>query len=368
MRIRERALRILVKILIAVLALIVGMTITFVVLQVSKRNRLYGDKNNQGPNLDKLQDVIEQAEGADNATAAIDETADMTEEADDGWQEGDIRYQDKIYRYNEDILTFLFMGIDSMQPVRVVEDGIDGGQSDALFLLVLDPHAKQISVIAINRDTMTDIDVYSKQGAYMGTTKGQITLQHAYGDGAKISCERSVAAVQRLFYDLPIHGYASVNMGAIPLINDAIGGVEVTALEDVIGTKIREGQTITLQGMDAYSYLHNRDTKSFNSAGRRLDRQKQYITTYVKTAIEQMKSDITLPVNLYNTLSKYMVTDVTVDEVSYLAPQMLDYTFNTEHIYSLPGTTTEGEKFEEFYVEEKGLYELILKVFYEEVN
>ena len=58
--------------------------------------------------------------------------------------------------------------------------------------------------------------------------------KHGYGDGMELSCERSVAAVSRLFYNLPISGYAAINMGAIPALNDAVGGVQVTVLDDVI--------------------------------------------------------------------------------------------------------------------------------------
>ena len=49
------------------------------------------------------------------------------------WQEGWIKYQDNIYAYNEDILTFLVMGIDKLDTVvQEAEDETDGGQADAL--------------------------------------------------------------------------------------------------------------------------------------------------------------------------------------------------------------------------------------------
>ena len=43
------------------------------------------------------------------------------------------------------------------------------------------------------------LDVYDEDGVYMGQYTKQITLQHGYGDGMELSCERSVAAVSRLF-------------------------------------------------------------------------------------------------------------------------------------------------------------------------
>ena len=354
----KKRIFLIIKILIISLFIIVGLGFcAFCALQYSGKQKLLQNSSDK-PDLSVVR-------GSDSQ---ITTSTEYVEE--ENWQEGDIRYGDSIYRYNSDIITFLFLGIDRMDTVKEAKNGMDGGQSDAMFLLVLNPHNKQISIIGINRDTMTDIDVYSKQGSYMGTTKGQICLQHGYGDGLEVSCERTVNAVSGLFYHLPIHGYAAVNMGAIPLINDAIGGVTLTALETVSYEKgkIKEGQEIHLKGKTAYYYLHNRDLKSFNSAGRRLDRQKQYIKEYFKVAKQVLKDDITLPVKLYNTLSKYMVTDITVDEVSFLATEVSDYSLSEDNMYSLKGETQMGEKFEEFYVDEQALYDLILNVFYEKVE
>lgn len=357
MKISMKLYRIIAKIILVLVALIFICVIVFIGMQISGKNRLYGRSKGMVP---------EMGSGAVQSTSEIIEAYQPLD--DSNWKEGDVRYEGVHYRYNSDILTFLFMGIDKMSEVKVVKDGIDGGQSDAIFLLVLNPHNMEATIIGVPRDTMTEIEVYSPKGNYMGTTTAQITLQHGYGDGAKISCERSLEAVSKLFYHLPIHGYCAINMGAIPLINDAVGGVEVTALEDVINSDIKKGQTIRLQGKQAYNYLHNRDTKSAQSAFRRLERQKQYLNAYAKTATAAMKKDITLPVTLYNTISKYMVTDISVDEVSYLATQASGYHFGEESIRSLEGEIVKGEKFEEFYVDEKALYELILQVFYEEVE
>lgn len=356
MKIKRSVFKGLIKVFIVIIILVTLGTIVFLGLQISGRYRLYAQSKGQAPDL---------SQALGNVEGLTPEDFIGSETVEDNWQEGDVRYRGGIYRYNPDILTFLFLGIDDMGEVKVKKEGTDGGRSDAIFLLVLNPHTKEGSVIGINRDIMADIDVYSNTGRFLWTEKAQLTLQHIYGDGAKLSCERSRDAVSRLFYGLPIHGYCSINMGAIPLINDAVGGVKVEVLEDV--WKYKEGQTVLLKGDASYHYLHDRDTKSFNSAGRRLERQKQYLTAYAATAIEAMKKDITLPVKLYSTLSKYMVTDITVDEVSYLAPRVLDYNFSPERFYSLKGVTVEGNVLEQFLADETALYELILEIFYEEV-
>ena len=341
---------------VLVLAVLAAICIgAFFAMQASGKKRLY-DGGSGG------QMIMSQS--------VLSETADVPEEEAENWQEGDIRYQGRHYRYNEDMLTFLFLGIDKLSEVAPVKNGIDGGQSDAIFLLAMNPHNKEIYVIGVPRDTMAEIDVYAKNGDFQGTGVGQITLQHGYGDGAAVSCERSKKAVSKLFYNLPIHGYCAVNMGAIPLINDAVRAIEVEALESINYTdfRIKEGEKVHLDGMEAYHYLHYRDVTAFSSAGRRLDRQKQYLSAYAAAAMEAVKKDVTLPMTLYKTLNRYMVTDISVDEASYLGLQMLEYHFGTDNMCSLEGETVRGEKFEEFYVDEKALYELILRVFYEEIR
>lgn len=351
---RSKSFTILIRVLLAVVMVILLAVAVFGIMQISGRNRLYNRSGNG--QMIMASDVPENQEDPGSLP--------------EGWKEGDVRYQDVHYRYNEDILTFLFLGIDKMSEVAPVKNGIDGGQSDAIFLLVLNPHNKEIHVIGVPRDTMAEIKVYNEDGTYRGVGTAQITLQHGYGDGAAVSCERSREAVSKLFYNLPIHGYCAINMGAIPLINDAVGGVELLALEDMDDKNfhVKKGEELHLEGMSAYYYLHNRDVSQFNSAGGRLERQKQYLTAYAATAIKAVKEDITLPVSLYKMLSRYMVTDISIDEAGYLAFQMLEYHLDAENIYSIEGETVKGEKFEEFYADETALYELVLRVFYEKID
>ena len=125
------------------------------------------------------------------------------------------------------------MGVDKSGEVTEGENGIDGGQSDAMFLFVTDSKKESISVIPINRNTMTLVDVYDKAGFFIGQAELQICLQHGYGDGMRSSCLRTVDTVSRLFDDIPISGYLSLNMDAIPILNDALGGVTVEVMDDL---------------------------------------------------------------------------------------------------------------------------------------
>ncbi|MCM1173550.1 MAG: LCP family protein [Blautia sp.] len=309
------------------------------------------------------------AEQPELAEAAEAETP--TEEEAESWQEGWIKYQGRTYAYNEDILTFLFMGIDKREGiVREVAEGTDGGQADALFLLVLDPHSRKASVIGINRNTMTEIDIYNEEGAYVDTVTAQIAVQHGFGNGVEKSCEYQREAVSRLFYHLPIHGYAAVNMGAIPELNDLVGGVDVTVLEDMTSEEpaFVEGTEVHLEGQDALLYVRYRDEDAFGSSDERLARQKQYLTGFIGAAKAAAEADISTVVRLYRAAAPMMTTDITLDEAVYLASQALDYSIGSGDFYMLAGETSMGEQFEEYRIDETALYELILEVFYEPVE
>lgn len=294
----------------------------------------------------------------------------LTEEEESRWQEGWIKYQDVIYAYNEDIMTFLFMGIDKNSDVKEVAEGTNGGQADALFLAVMNPHDKTIKVIGINRNTMTDIDIYNEDGAYVTTTKAQIAVQHGFGNGVEESCEYQKEAVEKLFYNLPVHGYAAINMSAIPTINDAVGGVDVTVLEDLTAKdkSLVKDADVHLMGESAFLYVKYRDTNVFASADMRLARQKQYLNAFIAAAKQAAKKDITVVLDLYKAISPMMTTDISADETVYLAPALLNYSFDDSSFYMLKGETVMGEQFEEFYVDESALYEMILEIFYEKVE
>lgn len=294
----------------------------------------------------------------------------LTEEEETKWQEGWVKYNGSIYAYNEDIRTFLFMGIDKKSDVKEVEEGTKGGQADALFLAVMNPHDKTLKIVGINRNTMADVDIYNDSGAYVTTQKAQIAVQHGFGNGVEESCEYQKKAVSRLFYGLPIHGYAAINMSAIPTINDAVGGVDVTVLDDLTkyDSSLKKDAQVHLMGEAAFWYVKARDVNVFGSADMRLARQKQYLNAYVQAAKSAAKKDITVALDLYQAVVPQMVTDISADEVAYLAPILVDYSFDENSFYMMQGETVMGDEFEEFYPDEDALYEMILNIFYEPVE
>lgn len=283
-------------------------------------------------------------------------------------EEGLIYRDGQKYRYNEELYTILCIGVDSRE--ETLEEGGEmgeGGQADALFLLVVDAENQKMSVIAIPRDTMTDVDVYDVFGQYYDTMQEQIALQYAFGDGGSISCELTEKAVSNLMYQLPVHAYVAINMNAIGVINDAVGGVTLEVLEDLeedYGSLHKKGETVTLMGTEARLYVQGRNENEDFSAMNRLARQKQYLLAFVNQMIQASRQDITLPVRVYNSITDYMITDVTPSEVAYLASVAVNCSFSEEDFHMIAGEQVKGDVYEEYEVDEEALSNLILQTFY----
>lgn len=290
--------------------------------------------------------------------------------SDEEWEDDWIRYQGKVYDYNENILTFLCMGIDVDDVLSDRQQGWDSGQADAIFLLVLNPDTRRMSIIAIDRNTMTDVDMYDQDNHFLGTVQAQVNLAHGYGDGREGSAENQVKAVSRLMYELPIHGYCAINLPAIYILNDTIGGVDVTILEDFTSEyfSFTPGESVHLNGHAAYFYIRYRDVNVAESARMRLERQKQYLLAYVEKAKQEFAKDITLPVKLFNAAAPSMVTDLTANEVVYLASEAAKYAFSEDDLIVLPGITDTSGEFDEFYVDQAALKQIIIDVFYTEIE
>ncbi len=314
------------------------------------KNRFVSKDDKSGPQLD------------------IATTADLGDMSITSLGNGLIEYGGEVYSYNDDIKTFLIMGIDKAdEEVSKVYGEINGGQSDALFLVVFNPDDKSVKIICINRNTMTDVDIYDKNDKYVRTVSAPIAIQHGFGDGTEESCERQKMAVSKLFYLLPIHGYAAINMSAINEINDAVRGVDVTPQYsfDAEGYQFTAQHKVHLVGNMAYAYLHERDVTQAGSADFRLQRHKEYLTAYIDRVKFLMKDNPRIVADIYSAIENQMTTDISLEEVFFFTTLSNDYKLSSNSFYMLSGVTSIGDVYEEFYPDKNELLKLMLEVFYE---
>lgn len=280
----------------------------------------------------------------------------------------DIIYDGKQYKYNENIINILCMGIDKDLPIEEKRASGSEGLADAILLVSIDLEDETIGIIGIPRDTIISVKVLDSQGEFLRRENGQITLQYAYGRTAEQSCKLMTEAVSNLLYKLPIHRYCSINLQAVPVLNDAIGGVEVEVLEDIEGEHctLEAGTTVHLDGYEALDYIQERDTSVSRSSMGRLERQKQYMINYFEQAKDIVKEDPDLPITVYNELQGNMCTNITTEELAYLIPEIIDISPDESSVAEISGEVIQPEKNEEFYVDEESLKALVIELFYEE--
>lgn len=322
----------------------------------------------QGNSTDAAQAMQEAANEKKSETSA-------TQEAEESYelQEGQIRYNGKTYQYKDNLMNILCLGIDSRDGIAKEKTPGKAGQADCVILAVLDDEAKTIQLINISRDSMVPVHVYATDGSFVEDRTEQLALQYAYGNGRDWSCQLMEQAVSDLFYGLPIHGYCALSMNSIASLNDTVGGVTVTVPEELAELKPKlftAGETITLKGNRANEFVRARAVNSPDVASnnKRIARQKAYAVAFVNQLKQGMKEDMTLPVKLYQTAEKQMVTSLSLDQAVYLCTEYMNCSFDTDNIYTIDGAVTMGEKYAEFNVDDDALYQLILDVFYEEVN
>ena len=281
-----------------------------------------------------------------------------------------IVYNGAKYKYNEDNINILFMGVDrDMQDTGEKVIG-ENGQADVLIWAALDSKTGHLSLINISRDAMVDVNKYNVEDKYLGTDKMQLCLAYSYGDGKEKSCENTLLSVSRLMYGMPVNAYVAIDYSAIAPLNDAIGGVTVNVLEDLTlsDSALKAGETVTLHGEQAQTYVRSRNTEVLDSNNQRMERQKQYIDAFLQQAISQTRKNLTLPVTLYNDVSDYMVTNISASEVTHLATLMIQNGVSGGDILTVPGEVTQGDVYAEFNPDDKELYKLILSVFYKEIK
>ena len=88
----------------------------------------------------------------------------------------------------------------------------------------------------------------------------------------------------------------------------------------------------------------------------------------MQAAREAASENTNAAVELFSAISSKTVTNITADEISYLAPYITSYSFDTDDLRMVSGETRKNGEFEEFYVDEEDLYRTIIEVFYEKVD
>ncbi len=287
-------------------------------------------------------------------------------------KDGDIIiYKGHKYKYNDNIITILMLGLDT--PLSETGDdkiGGGNGQADTLVMAVLNKNTNHLSFVNISREAMVDVKEYNVDFKYLGLKRMQICLSYAFGNGRDTSCLNTIDAVSRLMFGMPIHGYMAMDYDGISVLNDAVGGVTVEVLEDLTDKDpaLKKGEQVTLQGNQAQTYVRSRHTEELESNELRMERQKQYMNTFSRQVIAMSRKNLMLPFSLVSKVSDHVTTDVTPSSIVYLSSLVVRNGITGGEIKTVPGKVVDGGKYAEFIPNNKKLFKLILNTFYEQVE
>ncbi len=276
-----------------------------------------------------------------------------------------IEYDGVEYVPDDDIETFLLLGLDKVQDDLDSSSYNNDQQADFLMLFVVDNENSTCTALHINRDTMVEIDVLSISGEKIGTVNEQIALAHTYGSGDNISCHNTSDAVSRLLKNIDIDHYISVTMDCVPVYNDLVGGIEVEVLDDFSGIDdtLVKGETVTLTGDHALTYVRTRYGMPDSTNNHRMLRQQQYMDALFAKTKECIEEDDNFIVDASLSMSEYLVSDCTVNQLQTLLEKLSAYELS--EIRSLEGESVKGEVFMEFYPTEDSILQNVTQLFYQ---
>lgn len=280
-----------------------------------------------------------------------------------------ITWKDKEYQYNSLITTILYAGLDSTDPLKASETYSNKARADSVSVVILDKKKKKMSILALNRDTMTEIRRYTRTGEDMGTYVSHLGYAYSYGDGGEVSCEDLKEAVENLL-GISIDEYAVTNQSSITSINDLVGGVTVTVPNDdlaVMYPELKKGAVVTLDDSNVKDFLQHRDTAADFSNEGRIERQQAYVTAYVDLLKDRLASEPDQLWQEIDQMNDYLQTSITKNKYLSLARLLEKVSFTDADYYRPTGKDSAGELHDEFYVDEDALQQLVIDLFYEEV-
>ena len=266
------------------------------------------------------------------------------------------------YYPRQDITVVLVMGINQSGPVEPTEYN-SGGAADMLMLLIFDEQTKTCNVLSLNRDLMVDMPMLNRHGREVGVYYGQLAYSHTYGDGMTDSCLNVHKTVSNLLYGLRIDYYLSMNMDAIAVLNDAVGGVKVNVVDDfsAVDPDLPMGEVLLL-GKQAVTFVQTRWDVGDQLNLSRMERHKEYMNGFSKALRERLDNEPEFAVTAYESVQDYIVTDCSAEVISRLEKEYGDYIFGD--ILTIEGQNVLGETYYEYYADEDALDALILKLFY----
>lgn len=215
-------------------------------------------------------------------------------------------------------LTILLMGVDMDQASRGGQ--WDGGRSDSMILVTLNPTTKTTTMMSLTRDIM--VEIAEPDGTSSGTIE---KLNHSYSYG---QAPMAIATIEKMM-DITIDRYVEINMDGLVELVDALGGIEVnntlgfpisiSELEPAYTAVVPEGKSL-VNGNQALVYSRMRYDDPEGDIGRQR-RQREVITAIVKKLLNL--DGLTQYKKILTAISNNMRTNIEINTSTI--PSLLGY-------------------------------------------
>ena len=264
----------------------------------------------------------------------------------------------------QELETVLVLGLDKNEYPQDSRAYLNDMQADLNLLLVVDKAEKVCTPLLLNRDTMTAITRLGVFGDVADSFTGQLALAHTYGSGGSDSCINSKRAVSDLLGENVDH-YMSFTMDSVPMVNDAVGGVTVTVLDDFGENypQFRKGADVHLMGEDALAYVRGRKDVGDQTNLSRMARQEQYLSALIEKLRAAASKNSDFLTSLTLKLGDSFQTDYSVSQLQAFSELLLEC--DVKPFVTLEGEAKRGEEFMEFYADEEALKQTVQEIFYQ---
>ncbi len=275
------------------------------------------------------------------------------------------------------VVNVAFLGLDISD--ERVSEGMNA-RSDLVMVASINLDTGHTEVLSIPRDTYTEVYKFDYDtGEVSGSYHDKITHAYPAGGGQRYyGAESTVMAASNLLscdgqYYVPIDLFFSIDMDGIYEICEALDGVEVTlpydsyyirdeggsSTGDLIG---RAGETVTLDGEAAYSFVRARKDVPGGDIGRTQNQQ-----VFIMGMLEKIKEmgAVESATRLYDEFLTFADTNISIDQALAFATVIDKITFDDITFKTLDTTSGSRDGSSVEIVDEELMAQTVRDMFYE---
>lgn len=201
------------------------------------------------------------------------------------------------YNNTDKIKNIALFGVDA-------PDG-ENGRSDSIMIATIDPVHKKLKLTSIMRDSYVNIP-----------DRGLDKINHAYAFGGP---QLAIKTINENF-GLNIEDYMTVNFSSLPIIIDALGGVDITITDEEVShiPGISSAGTYTLTGDQSLAYSRIRYAEGGDY--KRTERQRTVLEGLFAKALSMPASSY---VSILDTVLPYVQTNMSSSTILSIGTKAL---------------------------------------------